>query len=154
MIKLTINQQEITTQADPEMPLLWFLREEVQLTGTKFGCGQGLCGACTVLLDGEPIRSCLLPLAQAKGKTIETIENDNIPELQALQAAWLEHSVPQCGYCQSGQLMSATHLLQSNKAPDNDAIHSAMSGNICRCGTYERIAKGINQAALDLAREI
>jgi len=137
---------------DPAMPLLWVLRDHLGLTGTKFGCGMALCGACTVHLDGVPIRSCVTPLAAASGKRITTIEGLSNDRSHPVQRAWLELDVPQCGYCQSGQIMSAVALLASNPAPTDADIDAAMSGNICRCGTYPRIRKAIHRAA-ELARE-
>lgn len=154
MLSFSINNTIITTNADSDMPLLWFLREQQQLTGTKFSCGQGQCGACTVLIDGQASRSCILPISAIEGKQVSTIEGETSKEMQALQDAWQDISVPQCGYCQSGQLMSATALLQRNKQPDTKEIRQAMSGNICRCGTYTRIEKGIKQASYELAKAI
>jgi len=153
MLKLIINQNTIETDADPDMPLLWFLREVQQQTGTKFGCGMGQCGACTVLIDGQASRSCITPIAALAGKHIETIEGQS-KELEALQQAWLDAAVPQCGYCQPGQLMSATALLRTNQHPSEKDIVKAMSGNICRCGTYTRIEQGIKTAAHHLGKVI
>lgn len=154
MLSFTLNDSKISTDADPDMPLLWFLRDEQQLTGTKFGCGMGQCGACTVLIDGQPGRSCTLPIGQLAGKVVTTIEADTSNEMQALQNAWVEQAVPQCGYCQSGQLMTASALLKNNKNPSTAEIEQAMSGNICRCGTYVRIEAGIKQAAFELAKAV
>ncbi len=134
--EVTINGRSFTLDADPNMPVLWALRDILGLTGTKFGCGAGLCGACTVHLEGKPIRSCLTSLQQVKGKAITTIEGLNNPQLIT---KWAEYNVPQCGYCQSGQLMSAAALLMQNARPTSNQIDEAMSGNICRCGTYTRI---------------
>ena len=148
MIKLKINGQEQSWDGDPDLPLLWFLRDEVGLTGTKFGCGMALCGACTVHLDGEPIRSCITPISAAAGKkitTIEAIAEDKIGK--SVQEAWMALGVPQCGYCQAGQIMSATALLRATPNPSDKDIDDAMSGNICRCGTYTRIKAAIKQAA-------
>jgi aerobic-type carbon monoxide dehydrogenase small subunit (CoxS/CutS family) len=152
MMKLTVNGRELETDASPETPLLWVLRDHLGLTGTKFGCGMALCGACTVHLEGAPIRSCVTPLAAAEGRRITTIEGLSNDRGHPVQRAWLELDVPQCGYCQSGQIMSAVALLASNPAPTDADIDAAMSGNICRCGTYPRIRKAIHRAA-ELARE-
>ena len=152
MITLNINGKEEKLDAPEDMPILWALRDIVHLTGTKFGCGMAQCGACTVHLDGQPIRSCVTPIAAAVGKkitTIEDIQNDKIG--QAVQAAWQEVDVVQCGYCQSGQIMAATALLATNKNPTDADIDAAMSGNICRCGTYPRIRAAIHEAASKLA---
>jgi isoquinoline 1-oxidoreductase subunit alpha len=151
MVTLHINGCEMQLDADPATPILWALRDQLALTGTKFGCGAALCGACTVHLDGEPIRSCVTPIASAVGKKIVTIEalaSDRIGK--AVQDAWVKHDVPQCGYCQSGQVMSATALLRQNKAPTDADIDAAMSGNICRCGTYQRMRTAIKDAARSL----
>lgn len=148
MVKLTINEEVVSLDADPNMPLLYAIRDIAQLTGTKFGCGLGLCGACTVHLDGQPIRSCVTTLAAAEGKTITTVEGlESDGELHPVQTAWIDHKVPQCGYCQSGQMMSAAALIASNPSPSDEDIDTAMQGNICRCGTYPRIRKAIKQAA-------
>ena len=152
MIPLDINGKRQDVDLPGETPLLWTLRDELGLTGTKFGCGMALCGACTVHLDGVPIRSCVTPLAAASGKRITTIEGLSNDRSHPVQRAWLELDVPQCGYCQSGQIMSAVALLASNPAPTDADIDAAMSGNICRCGTYPRIRKAIHRAA-ELARE-
>jgi isoquinoline 1-oxidoreductase alpha subunit len=152
MITLNINGKEEILDAPEDMPILWALRDIVQLTGTKFGCGMAQCGACTVHLDGQPIRSCVTPVAAAVGKkitTIEAIQNDKVGK--AVQEAWGEVDVVQCGYCQSGQIMAATALLTTNKNPTDADIDAAMSGNICRCGTYPRIRAAIHEAASKLA---
>lgn len=152
MITLNINGKEETLDAPEDMPILWALRDIVHLTGTKFGCGMAQCGACTVHLDGQPVRSCVTPIAAAVGKkitTIEDIQNDKVG--QAVQQAWSEVDVVQCGYCQSGQIMAATALLTTNKNPTDADIDAAMSGNICRCGTYPRIRAAIHEAANKLA---
>jgi aerobic-type carbon monoxide dehydrogenase small subunit (CoxS/CutS family) len=148
---LIVNNQEITVDAAPETPLLWVLRDHLGLTGTKFGCGLALCGACTVHVQGQATRSCVLPLRAAAGKSITTVEGLSKDRSHAVQKAWLEIDVPQCGYCQSGQIMSAAALLQSNPKPTDSEIDAAMSGNICRCGTYPRIRKAIHRAAELLA---
>jgi len=147
--KLIINGREHGVQVDPEMPLLWVLRDLLGLRGTKFGCGKGLCGACTVHLDGVPVRSCQLPASAANGANITTIEGLSEDGSHPVQVAWAKHNVPQCGYCQSGQIMSACALLKANPNPTDSEIDSAMSGNICRCGTYPRIRNAIKQAARD-----
>ena len=151
MTTLIVNNQEITVDAAPETPLLWVLRDHLGLTGTKFGCGLALCGACTVHVQGQATRSCVLPLRAAAGKSITTVEGLSKDRSHAVQKAWLEIDVPQCGYCQSGQIMSAAALLQSNPKPTDSEIDAAMSGNICRCGTYPRIRKAIHRAAELLA---
>ena len=143
---INVNGTVHTVDAENEMPLLWVLRDRLGLTGTKYGCGLGLCGACTVMLDGQPIRSCLTPISTAAGKEIKTIESleDSHPDLIK---TWVQNNVAQCGYCQSGQLMSAAALLDKQKNPSDQDIDSAMSGNICRCGTYNRIRAAIHEAA-------
>jgi len=143
----TLNGKSATLDADPNMPLLWAIREVAGLHGTKFGCGMALCGACTVHLDGKPIRSCVTPLSAIAGRQVTTIEGLASKPAKAVQAAWVELQVPQCGYCQSGQIMSATALLEANAAPTDADIDSAMSGNICRCATYTRIRAAIHVAA-------
>ncbi|MEJ8857624.1 (2Fe-2S)-binding protein [Variovorax robiniae] len=148
MTTLTINGKATNVAAPDDTPLLWVLRDHVGLTGTKFGCGMALCGACTVHLNGAPVRSCQTPLSAAVGKKITTIEGVGAsPAGKAVQAAWMKIGVPQCGYCQSGQIMSATALLQTNPKPSDADIDGAMSGNICRCGTYTRIRAAIKSAA-------
>jgi len=147
MISLTVNGQRHDVDVAAEMPLLWVIRDVVGLTGTKFGCGLSQCGACTVHLDGEPIRSCVTPASTAAGKKITTIEGLSPTTSHALQLAWIAEQVPQCGYCQSGQLMSAAALLAKHAAPSDAEIDAAMSGNICRCGTYQRIRLAIHRAA-------
>ncbi len=142
-----LNGKSITLDADPAMPLLWAIRELAGLPGTKFGCGMALCGACTVHLDGRPIRSCATPLGAVAGKPVITIEGLQSKPGKAVQAAWIQLQVPQCGYCQSGQIMSATALLESNPSPTDADIDRAMSGNICRCATYGRIRAAIHEAA-------
>jgi aerobic-type carbon monoxide dehydrogenase small subunit (CoxS/CutS family) len=147
MATLNVNGRELTTDAAPDTPLLWVLRDHLGLTGTKFGCGIALCGACTVHVDGAPARSCSLPLSAVAGRRITTIEGLSADRSHAVQKAWIEIDVPQCGYCQSGQIMSAVALLKSNPSPTDADIDAAMSGNICRCGTYPRIRKAIHRAA-------
>src|SRR5450631_3053763 len=142
-----LNGRPATLDADPNMPLLWAVREIAGLHGTKFGCGMALCGACTIHLDGQAIRSCITPLSAVAGRQITTIEGLQSKQAKAVQAAWIDLQVPQCGYCQSGQIMSATALLEKNSAPTDADIDSAMSGNICRCGTYNRIRAAIHAAA-------
>jgi isoquinoline 1-oxidoreductase alpha subunit len=145
---LKINGRSVTVQAEADTPLLWVIRDEIGMTGTKFGCGMALCGACTVHLDGAPVRSCSTPLSAAAGKNVTTIEamaGDDVG--RKVQAAWIAHDVPQCGYCQSGQIMSAVALLKTKPKPSDADIDQAMSGNICRCGTYNRIRAAIHAAA-------
>jgi isoquinoline 1-oxidoreductase alpha subunit len=152
MITLNVNEREVQLDAEPDTPILWALRDHLNLTGTKFGCGAALCGACTVHLNGDPIRSCITPVSAAVGKKISTIEAMAADKVgKAVQDAWVKHDVPQCGYCQSGQIMSATALLRGNKNPSDSDIDNAMSGNICRCGTYQRIRAAIKDAAHALA---
>jgi isoquinoline 1-oxidoreductase alpha subunit len=153
MVTLNVNGQSKNVDAESDTPLLWVLRENLQLTGTKFGCGMALCGACTVHLDGKPVRSCQTPISAAAGKKITTIEGiAATPTGKAVQAAWLKQDVPQCGYCQSGQIMSAAALLASKKKPTDADIDGAMSGNICRCGTYNQIRAAIKDASATLAK--
>lgn len=147
MIQITINGTLHQLDVEPDMPLLWAIRDVVGLTGTKFGCGGALCGACTVYLEGYPIRSCMMPISAVEGKNITTIEGLNSKEAQAVQTAWEKLDVVQCGYCQSGQIMSAVSLLKINPQPSDDDINAAMSGNLCRCHTYARIRAGIKEAA-------
>ena len=147
-LTLTVNGRKVTAEADPATPLLWVLRDTLGLTGTKFGCGASLCGACTVHLDGRAIRSCVTPVSAVAGKAITTIEAiGDAPAGKKVQEAWVALDVPQCGYCQSGQVMSASALLASNAHPTDADIDAAMAGNICRCGTYERVRAAIKQAA-------
>ena len=147
MIELKVNGSTHRVEVDPETPLLWVVREQLGLLGTKFGCGISQCGACTVHLNGVPVRSCVTPVAAAEGNEITTIEGIGDEGLSALQQAWIEEQVPQCGYCQSGQIMSATALLQGNQNPSDDDIDRAMQGNVCRCGTYPRIRRAIKKVA-------
>jgi isoquinoline 1-oxidoreductase alpha subunit len=152
MIKLSLNGKAQSFDGDPDMPLLWYIREELSMTGTKYGCGMALCGACTVHLDGQAVRSCVTPVGAAAGKQVTTIEAVDRKQVgQAVQAAWRKHDVAQCGYCQSGQIMSATALLSANKKPSDADIDAAMSGNVCRCATYVRIRAAIHDAARALA---
>jgi isoquinoline 1-oxidoreductase subunit alpha len=147
MTTITVNNQMVNVDAEPDTPLLWVLRDHLGMTGTKFGCGMALCGACTVHINGAATRSCVLPLSAVAGKSITTIEGLSLDRSHAVQKAWLEIDVPQCGYCQSGQIMSAAALLKANPKPSDADIDAAMSGNICRCGTYPRIRKAIHRAA-------
>ena len=147
MITLKVNGKQFNADVDPNTPLLWVLRETLGLTGTKYGCGMALCGACTVHLNGEAIRSCVKRVSDAGGKEITTIEGLSADLSHPLQKAWIEIDVPQCGYCQSGQIMSAAVLLADNVKPTDDDIDEAMTGNICRCGTYPRIRQAIHRAA-------
>lgn len=152
-MKITVNNVEHEIDVDPNMPLLWVLRDELNIKGPKFGCGIAMCGACTVHLNGQPIRSCSYPVSAVQGE-ITTIEGIGTPDaLSAVQQAWLDHQVAQCGYCQSGQIMSATALLNNNTNPSDEDIDNAMSGNLCRCGTYPRIKAAIKTAAANV-REI
>ena len=152
-MKLKVNQQERSFEGDPQMPLMWYLRDELALTGTKFGCGAGLCGACTVHVDGKAIRACVVSVSSLAGKKITTIEGigETAPG-EALQQAWVALNVPQCGYCQAGQIMSAAALLASSSQPTDLDIDAAMAGNICRCGTYPRIRAAIKRAAMRMPR--
>ena len=147
MISITVNNQVVNVDAEPDTPLLWVLRDHLGMTGTKYGCGMALCGACTVHIDGAATRSCVLPLSAVSGKSITTIEGLSRDRSHVVQKAWLEIDVPQCGYCQSGQIMSAAALLKGNPKPSDADIDAAMSGNICRCGTYPRIRRAIHRAA-------
>ena len=151
MVTFTLNGEPQSLEADADTPLLWVLRDHLALTGTKFGCGAGLCGACTVHLDGVAVRSCVLPLGALEGKRITTIEGLSRNRSHAVQRAWIELDVPQCGYCQSGQIMSAIALLRDKAKPTDADIDQAMSGNICRCGTYIRIRAAIKRAAAAIA---
>jgi isoquinoline 1-oxidoreductase subunit alpha len=147
---IQVNGRAVQLKSEPDTPLLWVLREEMGLPGTKFGCGAGLCGACTVHVDGVAVRSCQTPLADAKGKKVATIESLGRANTHPLQKAWIKHDVPQCGYCQSGQIMSAAALLAKNKNPSDAEIDAAMAGNICRCGTYVRVRAAIKTAAAEM----
>ena len=152
MMQLNVNGKPVRLDVDPETPLLWALRDTLQLTGTKYGCGQGLCGACTVHVDGAPVRSCSTPVSAVLGRKITTIEAIDAARVgQAVQTAWRKLDVVQCGYCQSGQIMSAVALLTQNRKPSDADIDAAMSGNLCRCATYVRIRAAIHEAARSLA---
>jgi isoquinoline 1-oxidoreductase subunit alpha len=153
MIKFTVNGKPVSLEAEPDMPLLWALREDLRLTGTKFGCGIALCGACTVHMDGQAVRSCSMPLSAVAGKRITTIEAVGTTRAgKAVQKAWVAHDVPQCGYCQSGQIMSACSLLANNRRPSDTEITSAMAGNLCRCGTYHQIHAAVKDASVALSK--
>jgi isoquinoline 1-oxidoreductase subunit alpha len=147
MIHLRVNGVEHSFDGDPTMPLLWYLRDELGLTGTKFGCGISLCGACTVHLEGKPVRSCVTPMSQLANAQVVTIEGISPDGSHPVQRAWMRAGVPQCGYCQSGQIMSAVALLSGNRNPSDRQIDDAMAGNICRCGTYQRIRAAVKAAA-------
>jgi isoquinoline 1-oxidoreductase subunit alpha len=147
MTTFTINGKSVDVAADPDTPLLWIIREHLKLTGTKFGCGIAQCGACTVHIDGEPTRSCGVPLSGVAGKAVTTIEGLSVDSSHSLQKAWIAEQVPQCGYCQSGQIMQAAALLKNNPKPTREQIVEHMNGNICRCGTYSRIIAAIQIAA-------
>jgi isoquinoline 1-oxidoreductase subunit alpha len=151
MVKLKINGTERSYDGDPSMPLLWYLRDELRLTGTKFGCGMSLCGACTVHKDGKAVRACITEMSTLSGAEITTIEGLGASGLHPVQKAWMKINVPQCGYCQPGQMMTAAALLTTNKKPSDADIDAAMSGNICRCGTYQRVRAAIKSAAEELA---
>ena len=153
MVKLQINGKEHVIEADPAMPLLWALRDLLGLTGTKYSCGISACGACTVLVDGKPVRSCVTPVSAVSGNAIMTIEGLSNDRSHPVQQAWLEEQVPQCGYCQSGQIMAAVALLSQKPNPTEADIDTAMAGVLCRCGTYPRIRKAIKRAAAIAARE-
>ncbi|MFN3849643.1 MAG: (2Fe-2S)-binding protein [Spirosomataceae bacterium] len=150
---LTINGKKVAIEAEPDTPMLWVLRDEVHLKGTKFGCGMGLCGACTIHLDGQAVRSCQTPISTVKSKKITTIEGISTNIDHVVQKAWIEEQVPQCGYCQSGQIMSAVALLKSKPNPSDEDIDAYMAGNICRCGTYNRIRKAIHLAASEMKKQ-
>ena len=152
-IEFKLNGSKTKLDPHPETTLLWVLREHLKLTGTKFGCGSGLCGACTVHLNGQPIRSCITPVSALAGKSVTTIEGLSKNQSHPLQKAWVEAQVPQCGYCQSGQIMQAAGLLESNKNPSRDEIVAYMNGNICRCGTYLRIIRAIKIASAELTKD-
>ena len=149
-IRFNVNGKAVEVKAEDDTPLLWVIRDEVGLTGTKFGCGRALCGACTVHLDGQAVRACQTPISAAAGHKVSTIESLSRNNTHPLQKAWIKHDVPQCGYCQSGQIMSAAALLSRNKNPSDADIDAAMSGNICRCGTYVRVRAAIKTAAAEM----
>ena len=151
-IRFSVNGKTVDVKAEADTPLLWVIRDEIGLTGTKFGCGIAQCGACTVHLDGVAVRSCVTPVAAVAGRKVSTVESLSRDNSHVLQKAWIAHDVPQCGYCQSGQLMSAAALLRTNKNPSDADIDTAMSGNICRCGTYGRIKAAIHTAAAELRK--
>jgi aerobic-type carbon monoxide dehydrogenase small subunit (CoxS/CutS family) len=153
MVKLAVNGKDVELEVAGETPLLWALRDTLNMTGTKYGCGMALCGACTVQIDGEATRSCITTVASVVGKQITTIEGLSVDSSHAVQKAWIEHQVPQCGYCQSGQIMSASALLAKNNNPTDAEIDTAMAGNICRCGTYNDIRAAIHTAAGMLRKE-
>ncbi len=150
-ISFTLNGKAVNFEGDPETPILWVLRDHLDVTSPKYGCGAGLCGACTVHLEGAAIRSCSIPISAAAGKAVTSLEGLAEKMGKAIQDAWIEFDVPQCGYCQTGQMMSAADLLAKKKQPSSDEIKNAMSGNICRCGTYSRIEKAVKRAADKLA---
>ena len=147
MIEFEVNGEQVSSNAEPDTPLLWVIRDELKLKGTKFGCGIAMCGACTVHIDGNAIRSCITPVTAVSGKSVTTIEGLASPEGKALQKAWVQEQVPQCGYCQSGQIMQAASFLAANGNPSDDEIAGAMNGNLCRCMAYRRIKKAIKAAA-------
>jgi isoquinoline 1-oxidoreductase alpha subunit len=151
MVKLRVNGTDHSYDGDPSMPLLWYLRDDLRLTGTKFGCGMSLCGACTVHKDGKAVRACMTAMGSVEGAEITTIEGLGANGLHPVQKAWIKINVPQCGYCQPGQMMSAASFLKNNKNPNDAEIDAAMSGNICRCGTYQRVRAAIKSAAKEMA---
>lgn len=151
-ITLNVNGKQQTVDVDPQTPMLWVLRDHLNLVGTKYGCGIAACGACTILLEGQAARSCQLPVSQVEGKAITTIEGLSENGDHPVQQAWLEHDVPQCGYCQAGQILTAVSFLKDNPNPSDDEIESAMHGNLCRCGTYLRIKAAVKTAAVSLSR--
>ena len=153
-VKFQVNGKAVAVNAEPDTPLLWVIRDELGMTGTKFGCGMALCGACTVHVNGVPVRSCQTPLSTVSGKKVSTVEGLSKNNSHPLQMAWIKHDVPQCGYCQSGQLMSAAALLADNKNPSDADIDAAMAGNICRCGTYPRIRAAIKDAASTMRKAL
>lgn len=151
-ISFNLNGSAVSVQSEPDTPLLWVIRDEIGLTGTKFGCGKAQCGSCTVHVNGSAVRACQTPVSSVSGKKVATVESLSADNSHPLQKAWIKHQVPQCGYCQSGQLMSAAALLSKNKNPSDADIDNAMSGNLCRCGTYNRIRAAIKDAAAEMRR--
>jgi isoquinoline 1-oxidoreductase subunit alpha len=151
-MELIINEKKIEIDADPATPLLWILRDDIGLTGSKYGCGKGICGACTVHIDGQPVRSCITPITQIRGKRVTTIEGLSANGDHPLQKAWIRSQVPQCGYCQSGQIMQAAGLLARNKRPSRKDIEMHMEGNLCRCATYSRMVEAIQSAAKEMSK--
>ena len=153
MIKFIVNSAEVRVDVPDDVPLLWVLREELQLTGTKFGCGRGLCGACTVHLDGQPIRSCIMPVSGVEGRSITTIEGlAKKSSTHPVQTAWIKHSVPQCGYCQPGQIMAAVGLLENSQSVSREDLLNTMSGNLCRCGSYNKLREAVVEAAAAMGK--
>ena len=151
MASLTVNGRKIDVDSTPDTPLLWVVRDELALTGTKYGCGKALCGACTVYVDDKPVRACVMPLGEIEGRAVTTIEGLDSEVARAVRRAWIELEVAQCGYCQSGQVMSAVALLENNRSPSSEDIDSALDGNLCRCATYARIRRAVTRAAELLA---
>ena len=152
MVAININGKDVNVDVPDDTPLLWVIREELGLKGTKFGCGKGLCGSCTVILNGIPTRTCILPVSASVGQKIKTIESQSTEKRHPVQEAWIKHNVPQCGYCQSGQIMLAIGLLDSQERWEEEALIAAMSANICRCGTYNRIKRAIKDAAKEMGK--
>ena len=151
-ISFNLNGSAVSVQSEPDTPLLWVIRDEIGLTGTKFGCGKAQCGSCTVHVNGSAVRACQTPVSSVSGKKVATVESLSSDNSHTLQKAWIRHQVPQCGYCQSGQLMSAAALLAKNKNPSDSDIDAAMAGNLCRCGTYNRLRAAIKDAAAEMRR--
>ena len=151
-ISFNLNGSAVSVQSEPDTPLLWVIRDEIGLTGTKFGCGKAQCGSCTVHVNGSAVRACQTPVSSVSGKKVATVESLSADNSHPLQKAWITHQVPQCGYCQSGQLMSAAALLSKNKNPSDGDIDAAMAGNLCRCGTYNRVRAAVKDAAAEMRR--
>ncbi|CAM8661929.1 CoxS Aerobic-type carbon monoxide dehydrogenase, small subunit CoxS/CutS homologs [Oxalobacteraceae bacterium] len=151
-ISFNLNGSAVSVQSEPDTPLLWVIRDEIGLTGTKFGCGKAQCGSCTVHVNGSAVRACQTPVSSVSGKKVATVESLSADNSHPLQKAWIKHQVPQCGYCQSGQLMSAAALLSKNKNPSDSDIDAAMAGNLCRCGTYNRVRAAVKDAAAEMRR--
>ena len=151
-IRFNLNGSAVSVQSEPDTPLLWVIRDEIGLTGTKFGCGKAQCGSCTVHVNGSAVRACQTPVSSVSGKKVATVESLSADNSHPLQKAWIKHQVPQCGYCQSGQLMSAAALLSKNKNPSDGDIDAAMAGNLCRCGTYNRVRAAVKDAAAEMRR--